>query len=257
MPVVLNLGKDRHAKLAGFTLVELMVVIAIASILSALMLPALSSAKEKSRRAVCKSNLRQLVQVLEIYADDNSQLLPGSADNAGYYHSIILSDETFTNLVDLASGSSNIFYCPNIVFGAGANPVAQHTKYGYVIGYSYWAGAIVGNIKGPDYFVLPSKSTGPTLATNALITDANYWTPSQAASTYFPAAMTVSPHGMAGAAMSQGSSFAVSSHGATNSAGVGAEGGNAGFLNGSVVWRSIGSMQTLPASSLGDASGNR
>jgi type II secretory pathway pseudopilin PulG len=236
---------------------ELAVVIAIASLLSALMLPALSSAKEQSRRAVCKSNIRQLLQVAEIYGDENLQVLPSSADNAGFYHSIILSDETFTNLVDMA-GSSNIFYCPNIVFGGGANPVAAHTKYGYVIGYSYWAGSTIGTIKGPDYYVLPSKSTDPSTATNALITDANYWTMSQAGPGYFPAAMTVSPHGAAGAASAQGSSFTVGLRGGTNSAGLGAEGGNAGFLgNGSVVWRAMNVMQTLPASSEGDANGNR
>ncbi len=257
MPVVLYLKKDGHANSTGFTLVELMVVIAIASLLSALMLPALSTAKEKSRRAVCKSDLRQLMQVVEMYADENSQFLPSSADNAGGYHSIVLSDETFTNLVDIASGNSNIFYCPNIVFG-GINPVAQHTtKYGYVIGYSYWAGSTVYTIKGPDYYVLPSKSTDSSTATNALITDANFWTMSQASSGYFPAAMTISPHGATGAASTQGSSFTVGVRGGTNSAGLGAEGGNAGFLDGRVEWRSMGVMQTLPASSTGDSSGNR
>jgi prepilin-type N-terminal cleavage/methylation domain-containing protein len=256
MPVVLHLKNDRRGRTTGFTLMELAVVISIAGLLSALLLPALSSAKEKSRRAVCKSNLRQVLTVMEMYANDNSQILPSSADNVGYYHSIILSDETFTNLVEYASGVSNIFYCPNVVFG-GLNPVAQHDRYGYVIGYSYWAGGIVGTIKGPDYLVLPSKATDPAAATNALITDANYWTQKTAASAYFPAAMTVSPHSAAGAATSGGSSFTIGVNGGTNSAGLGAEGGNAGYINGSVVWRSINAMQTLSASSLGDSSGNR
>jgi prepilin-type N-terminal cleavage/methylation domain-containing protein len=259
MPVVLHLRKDRHVKSAGFTLVEMMVVITISALLSALLLPALSTAKEKTRRAVCKSNIREILTVLEIYADQNSDVLPSSADNSGEYHSIILSDETFSNLVLLA-GNSNIFYCPNVVFGDGPGPVAQHNpKYGYVIGYSYWAGSTIRTPKGPQYLVLPSKSTDPTLQTNALISDANFWTGNQGSSAYFPAAMTISPHSAVGAVMSKGSTFTLGlAAGPTNSAGIGAQGGNAGYFpDTSVQWRNINSMEKLPASSLGDAEGNR
>lgn len=255
MPVVLYLRKDRHANSTGFTLVELLVVLAIAALLTALLLPALSTAKEKSRRAVCKSNIRQLLMVVEEYADENENVLPSSADNSGMYHSIILSDETFSNLLVLA-GSSNIFYCPNIVFGGPDSPVAQHNpKYGYVIGYSYWEGSTVGSLKGPDYQVLPSKATDPRLATNALITDANYWS-SQSSSAYFPTPITVAPHSVMGAAMTHGSTFTVGV--GTNSASAGAQGGNAGYFpDGSVVWRNINLMEQLPASNSGDAEGNR
>src|SRR5665213_1606805 len=104
-------------------------------VLAALLLPALSTAKEKSRRAVCQSNIHQLLMVLFRFGNEHEDRLPSSLDNLGYYHSIRLSDDTFTNLVDLA-GSSNIFYCPNIVFAPAAGNVQQHDSLGYVIGYN-------------------------------------------------------------------------------------------------------------------------
>ena len=57
----------------GFTLIELMVVIAFIGLLAALILPALGRAKGWAQSSKCKSNLRQIEQMLQVFVDENHE----------------------------------------------------------------------------------------------------------------------------------------------------------------------------------------
>jgi prepilin-type N-terminal cleavage/methylation domain-containing protein/prepilin-type processing-associated H-X9-DG protein len=72
----------------GFTLMELLVVIAIIGLLAAMLLPALSRARENGRRTVCTNNLKQIGFALSLYAEDKK-----------LYPSTVAPNEYATNMI--------------------------------------------------------------------------------------------------------------------------------------------------------------
>jgi prepilin-type N-terminal cleavage/methylation domain-containing protein len=136
----------KHPRHRGFTLIELLVVIAIIAILAAMLLPALSRAKERAKRIRCLGNLRQVAIGMNVYAIDSadrvvqarpqSSQVPGSP--AWVQLALNLADAAGMNSVNLLvqSNTTSIWTCPN----RPGLPSFNTTYNQWNIGYQYFGG---------------------------------------------------------------------------------------------------------------------
>jgi prepilin-type N-terminal cleavage/methylation domain-containing protein/prepilin-type processing-associated H-X9-DG protein len=67
----------------GFTLIEILVVVAIIALLISILLPSLSRARAQARFVTCQSNIRQVMMGFLVYATENKNRLPGHGKDAG------------------------------------------------------------------------------------------------------------------------------------------------------------------------------
>ncbi len=100
---------------SAFTLIELLMVLAVIGVLAALLLPALSRSQEAGRATACLSNLRQMGIALQLYVQDNNNRLPMMRDKTFDTHSPPSTNDLPGVEVVLANdlGSVKVLRCPS------------------------------------------------------------------------------------------------------------------------------------------------
>ena len=164
----------RPAAKEAFTLIELLVVIAIIAILAAMLLPALSAAKQKGWTTTCNSNLHQIGLGMRMFADDNGEFDPESGTDIkwGATDSAQGSGKpSWTYQIYPYLNNTNVFNCPGNV----QLPLQYQGPFNYFNGCNavYASTGADGPVKSssimfPSAFVLGGDTAGTVANTYGL-----------------------------------------------------------------------------------------
>jgi len=148
----------------AFTLIELLVVIAIIAILAALLLPALSAAKQRAWTTSCNSNLHQIGLGMRMFADDNGEFYPESGGDIPWNTTDpVTGKPSYMQQLFPYTQSTNVYHCPGNV----QLPVAEQGPFNYFNGcnaaYLETGGFAAVNaikIRFPSAYVLGGDTAG-------------------------------------------------------------------------------------------------
>lgn len=139
----MRMGSHYRFQQESFTLIELLVVIAIIAILASMLLPALSSARQRAHTISCAGNLKQIGTVMSLYADDNEEWIGGGDDEVSH-------NGTALGIRQYWSVQYSTYLCGQT--------------------WSNWAGTGVNDPKIPVYDCVAGKSQDPTGCANVSYT---------------------------------------------------------------------------------------
>ena len=137
----------RRPSRAVFTLIELLVVIAIIAILAAMLLPALSAARERARGTACISNIKQFTLANIMYSADNKVLCPikNGSDSISWYYGTCIAESSgskkkynFTEgglLHPYCGQGGQVMACPSFAIDRGISDLTASSSMGG-IGYN-------------------------------------------------------------------------------------------------------------------------
>jgi prepilin-type N-terminal cleavage/methylation domain-containing protein/prepilin-type processing-associated H-X9-DG protein len=168
----------------GFTLIEILVVIAVIGVLVALLLPAVQAARETARRTQCASNLRQIVLALSHYHDSNecvppighvstsglalnnfslkARLLPFLEQTAAFNALNMSADDGDPTNTTVGAQHVAIFNCPSDGnYPDSGQPDMQAGDHSYPNNIGTWRYNNGGQMDGPAYLLASPKMGRP------------------------------------------------------------------------------------------------